>query len=355
LSIDRFTFAAPILRLLPPETAHRATINGMRLGLAGRDGKTDDPILAIQRFGLHFPNPVGLAAGFDKNAEVPEAALRLGFGFAEFGTVTPRPQPGNPRPRIFRLPEQQAVINRLGFNNAGLEAAALRAEALRKRSPGIIGGNIGKNKDSTDAVADYVTGAERLSPLVDYLTVNVSSPNTPGLRALQGRAMLTELLSAVQAARKVPVPVLVKIAPDLTEDDLEDIIRAVIDTQVAGIIVSNTTIARPAGLPPKLAGEAGGVSGVPLFAPSTEMLRRAFRLAGDAIPLVGVGGIASADDAYAKIRAGASLVQLYTALVYQGPGLVRRIKSGLAACLRADGFARLEDAIGVDSRAITSR
>jgi dihydroorotate dehydrogenase len=353
LNIDRFTLAAPILRLLPPEPAHRTTIHAMRLGLGGRDRKPDDPVLAIRRFGLQFSNPVGLAAGFDKNAEVSAAALNLGFGFAEFGTVTPRPQPGNPTPRIFRLPAQQAVINRLGFNNEGLDAAAARAETLRdraKRPAGIIGGNIGKNKDSTDAVADYVTGAARLSPLVDYLTVNVSSPNTPGLRALQGRAALTELLSAVQAARRAPVPVLVKIAPDLTEDDLEDIIRAVIDTQVAGIIISNTTIERPAGLPPRLASEAGGLSGVPLFAPSTEMLRRAYRLAGDAIPLVGVGGIASADDAYAKIRAGASLVQLYTALVYQGPGLVRRIKTGLAARLRADGFARLEDAIGVDSR-----
>ncbi len=325
----------------------------MRLGLAGRDRGPDDPILAIRRFGLAFSNPVGLAAGLDKNAEVPEAALRLGFGFAEFGTVTPRPQVGNPKPRVFRLPEQQAVINRLGFNNDGLEPAAKRAEAMRagrNRLSGPIGGNIGKNKDSTDSVADYVTGTERLSPFVDYLTVNVSSPNTPGLRVLQGRAALTELLSAVQAARKAPVPVLVKIAPDLTEADLDDIIRAVIDTQVAGIIVSNTTIDRPPGLPNHVAGVAGGLSGKPLFAPSTEMLRRAYRLVGAAIPLIGVGGIASADDAYAKIRAGASLIQLYTALIYQGPGLVRRIKTGLAARVRADGFARLEDAIGADAR-----
>ncbi len=353
MPIDSFSLTGPILRLLPPETAHRATILGMRLGLAGRDTSAGDPILAIHRFGLDFSNPVGLAAGFDKNAEVSDAALKLGFGFAEFGTVTPRPQPGNPQPRIFRLPKQRAVINRLGFNNEGLEAAASHAEALRrsrKRAAGIVGGNIGKNKDSTDAVADYVTGAARLSPLVDYLTVNVSSPNTPGLRALQGRAALTELLSAVQAARTAPVPVLVKIAPDLTDSDLDDIVRAVIDTQIAGIIISNTTIERPPGLPPRLAAEAGGLSGQPLFGPSTEMLRRAYRIAEGAIPLVGVGGIASADDAYAKIRAGASLVQLYTALVYQGPGLVKRIKAGLAARLRADGFARLEDAIGADTR-----
>ena len=313
-------------------------------------GGRSDPKRAIRRFGLDFPNPVGLAAGFDKNAEVPSAALDLGgFGFAEFGTVTPQPQPGNPKPRIFRLPDQNAVINRLGFNNAGLEEAAARAARLKRRR-GIVGGNIGKNKDQTDAVADYVAGARRLSPLVDYLTVNVSSPNTPGLRALQGRAMLTELLSAVQAARQVPVPVLVKIAPDLTKADLEDIVHAANDTKIAGIIVSNTTIDRPASLPPALAAETGGLSGAPLFAPSTEMLRRAYRLTGNAIPLVGVGGISSADDAYAKIRAGASLVQLYTALVYQGPGLVARIKLGLAARLRADGFAALEEAIGADAR-----
>jgi dihydroorotate dehydrogenase len=349
LSIDRFTLAGPLLRLLPPETAHRATIHALRLGLGGHDRKPDDPLLAIKRFGLDFTNPVGLAAGFDKNAEVVGAALRLGFGFAEFGTVTPRPQPGNPKPRIFRLADQRAVINRLGFNNAGLEAAAQRAAGL-DRSRGIVGGNIGKNKDATDAVADYVTGAARLSPLVDYLTVNVSSPNTPGLRALQGRTILTELLSAVQEARRAPVPVLVKIAPDLTESDLDDIVQAASEAKIAGIIVSNTTIDRPAGLPRDLAAETGGLSGAPLFAPSTEILRRVYRLSGGAIPLIGVGGISSADDAYTKIRAGASLVQLYTALVYQGPGLVARIKSGLAARLRADGFTRLEDAVGTEGR-----
>jgi dihydroorotate dehydrogenase len=334
---------------MPPEAAHRATIHGLRLGLGGIDHRPDDSILAISRFGLDFTNPVGLAAGFDKNAEVVDAMLALGFGSAEFGTVTPKPQPGNPKPRIFRLPDQRAVINRLGFNNEGLEAATERAAQL-KRKRGIVGGNIGKNKDSADAVADYVAGAARLSPLVDYLTVNVSSPNTPGLRALQGRAILTELLSAVQAARRKPVPVLVKIAPDLTDSDLDDVVHAAIDAEIAGIIISNTTIARPADLPGYLAAETGGLSGAPLFASATEMLRKAWRLSGGAIPLVGVGGIASADDAYVKIRAGASLVQLYTALIYQGPGLVAHIKAGLAARLRADGFARLEDAIGTEGR-----
>jgi dihydroorotate dehydrogenase len=352
LSIDPFSLTGPILRLFPPEIAHAITIQGLRLGLAGNNIQPDDAILNISRFGLAFSNPVGLAAGFDKNAEVSEAALKLGFGFAEFGTVTPRPQPGNPKPRIFRIPTHRAVINRLGFNNQGLEAAALRVEALRagRKSPlGVVGGNIGRNKDSTDAVADYVIGAARLSPLVDYLTVNVSSPNTPGLRALQSRRALTELLSAVQKARRVPVPVLVKIAPDLTEVDLEDIVQAVTETEIAGIIISNTTIERPTNLPPHLAKEAGGLSGPPLFAPSTLMLQRVYRLTRGTVPLIGVGGIANSDDAYRKIRAGASLIQLYTALIFQGPGLIARIKSGLANRLRADGFSHIEDAIGIDA------
>jgi dihydroorotate dehydrogenase len=338
---------------MAPERAHRLTVLALKSGLGGAARTPDNPILASRRFGLNFPNPVGLAAGFDKNAEVPEAILRLGFGFAEFGTVTPKPQPGNPKPRVFRLPAQRAVINRLGFNNDGLDAAVARIETLRasgRKMRGPVGGNIGRNKEQTDAVADYAAGAARLSPLVDYLTVNVSSPNTPGLRALQGRAILTELLSAVHAARRRPVPVLVKIAPDLTDKDLDDIVHAVIDTQTSGIIVSNTTVARPADLPPKLAAEAGGLSGSPLFGPSTEMLRKVYRLVEDAVPLIGVGGISGPDEAYAKIRAGASLVQLYTALVYQGPGLVAHIKEGLAARLKADGFSKLSDAIGIDAR-----
>jgi dihydroorotate dehydrogenase len=351
--MDRFDLSRPLLNLLSPESAHALTIRAMRAGLAGRTHIRPDPALAIRRFGLDFVNPVGLAAGFDKNADVMAPALGLGFGFVEFGTVTPRPQPGNPKPRIFRLPAQRAVINRLGFNNNGLDAAVLRLKALRetgKMPSGPIGGNIGRNKDSTDAVADYEIGAARLSPLVDYLTVNVSSPNTPGLRALQGRAALTELLSAVQAARRVPVPVLVKIAPDQGEGDLEDIVRAALDTRIAGIIVSNTTIQRPVGLPADLAAESGGLSGAPLFPLATEMLRRTYRIAAGAIPLIGVGGIGGADEAYAKIRAGASLVQLYTALIYEGPALVGRIVTGLAARLRSDGYSNLEEAIGTDAR-----
>ena len=335
---------------LPPEWAHALTIRALRAGLAGRR-RGDDSILACERFGLSFPNPVGLAAGFDKNAEVPVAMLDLGFGFAEAGTVTPKPQSGNPKPRLFRLPAQCAVINRLGFNNLGLDVAATNLSSRRKgRNGGKIGGNIGKNKDSADAVADYIEGARRLSPLVDYLTVNVSSPNTPGLRALQGRQALTELLAAVKAARQRPVPVLVKIAPDLDDAGIADIVAAVSDTGIDGIIVSNTTIERPAGLPRDLAAETGGLSGRPLFPLATEMLRRVYRATEGRVPLVGVGGIGGADDAYVKIRAGASLVQLYTALIYEGPGLVARIKSGLAARLRADGFKHLDEAVGADMR-----
>jgi dihydroorotate dehydrogenase len=251
------------------------------------------------------------------------------------------------------LPPQRAVINRLGFNNQGLEAAAKRLEAWRGRSaraPGKVGGNIGRNKDTTDAVADYVEGARRLSPLVDYLTVNVSSPNTPGLRDLQGRVALTELLAAVKAARAAPVPVLVKIAPDLDDGALEDIATAVADTGADGIIVSNTTITRPSSLPRDLAAEAGGLSGPPLFPLATDMLRKMYRITKGGVPLVGVGGIGNADDAYVKIKAGASLIQLYTSLIFDGPGLLRGLKSGLASRLKADGFARLEDAIGADSR-----
>ena len=347
MTIDRFTLIRPVLQALDPERANRLTIWALRRGLAGRRRIPDDPILATSCFGLRFSNPIGLAAGFDKNAEAVDGILGLGFGFCEFGTVTPRAQPGNPKPRIFRLPEQQAVINRLGFNNNGLDAAAAQIAASRRRAGlGVIGGNIGRNKDSVDAVADYVAGAARLSPLVDYLTVNVSSPNTPGLRALQERSALTELLGAVLEARQRPVPVLVKIAPDLTRAELEEIARAVIDTGIHGIVISNTTTQRPEGLPPNIAREAGGLSGPPLFPLATETLRLMYRIVGGAVPLVGVGGIASADDAYVKIRAGASLVQLYTALTYQGPGLVARLAAGLAARLRADGFTRLQDAVG---------
>jgi dihydroorotate dehydrogenase len=313
----------------------------------------DDPLLASELWGLTFANPLGLAAGFDKDARVVAATLGLGFGFVEVGSVTPRPQPGNPKPRIFRLPEDGAVINRLGFNNAGMEAARTRLAAFRKRGwvRGPVGINLGKNKDSADAAGDYVLGAAALSPLADYLVVNVSSPNTPGLRALQGRAELEDLLGRVLAALPEPAPpLLVKIAPDLTAEDKADIAAVALSLGISGLIATNTTIARPAGLKGAARSEAGGLSGRPLFGPSTAVLGDLYRLTEGKIPLIGVGGIASGADAYRKIRAGASLVQLYTGLVYGGPALVGRIKTELARLLREDGFASVSAAVGADHR-----
>ncbi|MBM3566261.1 MAG: quinone-dependent dihydroorotate dehydrogenase [Alphaproteobacteria bacterium] len=343
----------PLVHALDPETAHRLAVAALRLGWAGRGG-ADDPILATRVWGLDFPNPIGLAAGFDKNAEVVDAVLRLGFGFAEAGTVTPKPQAGNPRPRLFRLAADGAVINRMGFNNEGLDAFAARLG--RRGRVGIVGANIGKNKDSADAVADYVAGAAALAPLADYLVVNVSSPNTSGLRALQERASLMHLLKAVKDARDraapdgVRPPLLVKIAPDLTEEDLLDVAEVAAAVPVDGIIATNTTVARPDTLADPKRNEAGGLSGRPLFQPSTRILSRLYKLTGGRIALVGAGGVASGADAYAKIRAGASLVQLYTALVYGGPELVGAIKRELADCLRRDGFSSVAAAVGADHR-----
>jgi dihydroorotate dehydrogenase len=340
---------AALLRQLPAETAHRATLTLARLAapLLPRPAP-DDPRLAVTAFGLDFPSPVGLAAGFDKNAEVPGAMAKFGFGFVECGTVTPRPQAGNPRPRLFRLREDAAVINRMGFNNGGIAAAAGNLRA--RRGAGIVGINIGANKDSADRIADYVRCFFELAPLADYVTVNVSSPNTPGLRGLQNRDELTRLLGAVTEARVklaggAHKPILLKIAPDLdlhALDEIADVVRA---SGIEGLIVSNTTIARPV-LKSRHAGETGGLSGRPLLEPSTHVLREMHQRLNGAVTLVGVGGIASGADAYAKIRAGASLVQLYTALAYHGPGLVTRIKQDLLACLARDGFATLGDAIG---------
>jgi dihydroorotate dehydrogenase len=335
-----------LLRLLPAETAHRATIalSGAGAALLPK-AAADDPRLAISVLGLSFPNPVGLAAGFDKNAEVPDAMTKLGFGFVECGTVTPRPQSGNPRPRLFRLTQDRAVINRLGFNNAGMAEAA--RNLARRKAKGIVGINIGANKDSADRIADYTRAFATLSPLADYVTVNVSSPNTPGLRGLQNKDELTSLLDSLIQTRKNKIPLLLKIAPDLDGAALDDIAAVVRASGIEGLIVSNTTLARPP-LASRHAGETGGLSGAPLFAPSTEILRQMRLRLGNAVTLVGVGGIASGADAYAKIRAGASLVQLYTALVYQGPGLVSRIKRELAALLARDGFAHVADAVGAD-------
>jgi dihydroorotate dehydrogenase len=335
------------LRGLDPEDAHGWAIKGLKLGL-GPAGGRDDPILATSLAGLSLPNPVGLAPGFDKDAEVFAPMLRAGFGFAECGTVTPLPQAGNPRPRLFRLSEDRAVINRMGFNNKGLEAFAGR---LARRGPsGVVGANIGANKDSADRIGDYVTGLTRLWGLASYFTINISSPNTPGLRALQTKAALEELLGRLaEAADSLPpagrAPMFLKVAPDLEAGEVETIAAACAVRGLAGIMVSNTTVSRPP-LTSRFAGEAGGLSGAPLTALSTRVLGEFAQAAGGRLALVGVGGIGSGADAYAKIRAGACAVQLYSALVFEGPGLVGRIKRDLAQRLRADGFASVGAAVG---------
>ena len=351
MTLDPFKLGLPFLRLLDPETAHGVTLQALKSGAAKlAPSSTDDPALAIDVFGLHFSNPVGLSAGFDKNADVPDAMLRLGFGFVEVGSITPKPQPGNPKPRIFRFPQEQAVINRLGFNNEG-HAPALRRLKARVGRGGILGVNLGANKDSENRQADYVLGVEVLGPYASYITVNVSSPNTPGLRAMQGKGELTRLIADVHAARLKldnKPPVLLKIAPDLIADELEDIAEVILSSDIDGLIVSNTTIGERDKITGKHVGETGGLSGRPLFEKSTDVLRGVYRLTKGRVPLIGVGGIASGADAYAKIRAGASLVQLYTALIYEGPGLVTQIKRDLLLHLRAEGFQSLSDAIGAD-------
>jgi dihydroorotate dehydrogenase len=352
---DFYPLIRPLLRALPPEAAHRLTVAALAAGLGGRPTEPDPPILARRLWGRDFPNPIGIAAGFDKDAQVPDALLRLGFGFAEVGTVTPRPQPGNPKPRVFRLEDDAALINRMGFNSGGLDPAIARLAARPRR--GIVGVNLGKNRDSADPIADYAEGVRRTAALADYLVINVSSPNTPGLRDLQAREMLEALLRALLAARAdtgASPPLLIKIAPDLSSDERADIAAVALATGIDGIIVSNTTVARPAELKSPQAKEAGGLSGRPLFAPSTAVLADIYRLTGGKLPLIGVGGIATADDAYAKIRAGASLVQLYTALVFAGPALLHRIKAGVAELLRRDGFASIADAVGADASAVTT-
>jgi dihydroorotate dehydrogenase len=340
----------PLLRGMDPERAHDLALLALRAGLVGADPAEDDPILATQAFGLSFRNPVGLAAGFDKDAVAVLPLMRLGFGFVEAGTVTPRPQPGNPRPRLFRLAEDRAVINRMGFNNGGLDAFLARLAALPRPLPAPLGVNIGINKEGAEPERDYPAAYAAVTPYADYVTVNVSSPNTPGLRDLQGEERLAAILDAIAAApapRRPPV--LVKIAPDLAGDALGPLVETCVARGVAGLIVSNTTVTRPATLRSRHRGEAGGLSGAPLFALSTAVLRSVHRLARGRLVLIGVGGVGSGADALAKIRAGASLVQLYTALAYEGPALIRRIKDDLAARLRREGFARLSEAVGTDA------
>ena len=332
----------PLAFALDAEAAHRATISALRL-LPAHKPRGLPLSLRSTVAGLDFPSPVGLAAGFDKDAEVPEQMLGLGFGFVEVGTVTPRPQPGNPRPRLFRLREDHAVINRLGFNNRGQVAAF---ERLQRCGHSIIGVKIGANKDSADMVADYVSGVRAMAPVARYLTINISSPNTPGLRGLQDEGALNELLAAVQETR-IGKPIFLKVAPDLGDGDPDRIVRAALDHGVDALIVANTTVSRPP-LKSRHAGESGGLSGEPLKPLALDTLRKFRSASGGQIPLIGVGGIATADDAWARIRAGASLVQLYTAMVYRGPGIGRRIALGLAQRLDRAGFASIAEAVGTE-------
>lgn len=355
--INLFPLARPFIHAMDPEKAHNFTIKALKAGITGCFGRgADDPVLATEVFGLNFRNPVGLAAGFDKNADAVMGAQKMGFGFTEAGTVTPKPQAGNDKPRLFRLTEDKAVINRFGFNNEGLDYFERQLGALPAvHAP--VGANVGANKDADDRTVDYVTGIKRLYGLSDYFTVNISSPNTPGLRALQSRASLQDLVDRVLSARQemmaegLPhIPILVKIAPDLLADDIADIAAVARESDIDGLIVSNTTIERPDTLRSSHAVQGGGLSGRPLMAPSTEILGKVYAATGGQVPLVGVGGIANGKDAFAKIKAGASLVQVYSMLVYEGPALVARIKRELATELKAAGFSSVADAVGADHR-----
>jgi dihydroorotate dehydrogenase len=339
-----YPLVRPLAFALDAERAHRLTVRALRMMPPHRP--PDFPAsLKTRVAGIDFPTPIGLAAGFDKDAEVPEQILSLGFGFVEVGTVTPRPQPGNEKPRLFRLKQDRAVINRMGFNNQG-QAAAYQRLLQCTHMHGVIGVNIGANKDSADRIRDYVAGVKAMAPVASYLTINISSPNTPGLRQLQDEGALNALLSAVKEARpKNAPPIFLKVAPDLGEGEPDQIVRVAMQHGVDGIIVANTTVSRPT-LGSKHASEAGGLSGEPLKALALQALRDFRSASGGEIPLIGVGGIANADDAWERIRAGASLVQLYTAMVYQGPGIARRIAHGLAERLKREGMASIADAVG---------
>ncbi|MDE2467412.1 MAG: quinone-dependent dihydroorotate dehydrogenase [Bradyrhizobium sp.] len=352
-------FSLPLLRWFDPEDAHRMAIQGLKL-LPPIRSRPDDPKLAVRAFGLNFPNPVGMAAGFDKSAEAPDALLRLGFGFVEIGSVTPKPQAGNPRPRLFRLERDEAVINRMGFNNDGAEVV-LRRLAARAHHGGIVGVNVGANKDSADRTADYVRLIETFAPVASYFTINVSSPNTPGLRNLQQAAALDDLLAKVIEAREQvrqtagDSPVLLKIAPDLRLSELDDVVHIARSRRVDGMIVANTTLARPSSLREQdRAHEHGGLSGRPLFRLSTRMVAETYVRVEGAFPLIGVGGIDTGGAALTKIRAGASLIQLYSSLVYKGLGLVESIKNDLSSTLLRTGRDSLSEIVGADAATITA-
>ena len=352
-------FARPLLGLLEAENAHRLTIQALKLMPRGAP-PTDDPKLSVRAFGLNFPNPIGMAAGFDKHAEVADALLRLGFGFVEVGTVTPKPQAGNPRPRLFRLPADEGVINRLGFNSEGGEAVLARL-AARAGAGGLVGVNVGANKESRDRIADYVSLIETFAPVASYFTLNISSPITPGLRDLQQGQLFDELLARVVDARaRVSrqaglTPLLIKIAPDLSLSELDDVVGACRRRRVDGMIIGNTTVSRPPHLKDvKVARESGGLSGRPLFALATRMLAETYVRAEGAFPLIGTGGIDSGVGALAKIKAGAALVQLYSSLVFRGLALVSEIKTELVRALARGSHASLADLVGVDAAAMTA-
>jgi dihydroorotate dehydrogenase len=342
-----FRLLRPAIFAFDSESAHRMAIEGLRL--KPRRAPATAGELAVELAGIAFPNPVGVAAGFDKDAEVPDALLGLGFGFTEVGSITPRPQAGNPKPRLFRLVEDRAVINRMGFNNGGAEAALKRLERRRGR-PGVVGINIGANKDSDNRIEDYAIMTRMMTPHASYLAVNISSPNTPGLRALQDEGALTELLDAVIEARRAvseaePPPIFLKVAPDLEPADIDAIARIALDKKLGALIVSNTTISRPE-LRSHHAGEVGGLSGAPLKPLATQRVRDFRSATGGTIPLVGVGGIASAEDAWERIKAGASLIQLYSAMVYEGPGLGAKIVRGLERLMKREGYSTIAEAVG---------
>lgn len=349
------SLARPLLLSLDPETAHRATIAGLKLALVPPASR-EEPRLKVEAFGLEFANPVGMAAGFDKGGEVPDALLALGFGYTEVGTITPQPQSGNPKPRLFRLPADKGVVNRFGFNSEGHDIVHRRLLARCGRK-GIVGVNVGANKDATDRIADYVAGVARFADVASYFTINISSPNTPGLRDLQQAAQLDDLLARTLEARDhaaVRRPLLLKIAPDLAPGNLDDIVRVARARKVDGMIVSNTTISRPATLREAAAKETGGLSGRPLFDLSTRMLAQTFLRVDGQFPLVGVGGIDSAETAFAKVEAGATLLQIYSALVFEGVGLVSRIKRGIAGRLTKEGQESLAPVVGRNARSLAA-
>lgn len=352
--LDLYALSRPILFSIDPEKAHGLTLKIMKSRLLPSNGSIDDPALEQTIMGLRFPNPVGLSAGFDKNAEVIAPSFRMGFGFVEVGTVTPKPQNGNPKPRVFRDPANEAVINRMGFPNGGMNVFKANLEKFLSqniRPRGVVGLNIGMNKSQTNPAKDYAVLIKMLAPMADYLTINISSPNTPGLRDLQKREPLLELLDAVKEERTKacgahPPPVLVKLAPDLDETQQEELASVALEAGIDGLILTNTTLDRPEALPEKFAAEKGGLSGQPLTEKSTGVIGNFYKLTKGSIPIIGVGGISSGKQAYDKIKAGASLVQVYSALVFKGPGLINEINTELLKLLAADGYTNIGDAIG---------